>query len=204
MGDAHSELEPVKAIQSAAVRTLTETSRRTSEERLHLDALELALARSAEDEALDGEDALALDEELDLAVLLAEVVEADALANRGAAPSLEVERAAADGRAVDAVALGLGRDVADGLVGGVRGREVGVHLARAVSAPHEARRPAAVVAAAARARGGLISRVAAVCVRRLAKVQWNASVPRSQQPLVEHFFPITTPNGCRFVHHANN
>ena len=165
MGDAHSELEPVKAISEEPLKETMAKSRRTSEERLHLDALELTLARGAEDETLDGEDALALDEELDLAILLAEVVEADALADRGAASSLEVERAAADGRTVDAVALGLGRDIADGLVGGVRGREVGVHLARAVSAPHEARGPAAIVAAAARARGCLISRVAAVCTR---------------------------------------
>ena len=148
MGDAHSELEPVKAISEEPLKATMAKSRRTSEERLHLDALELALAGGAEDEALDGEDALALDEELDLAVLLAEVVEADALANRGAAPSLEVERAAADGRAVRLVALRLGSDVAHGLVGGVVGREVGVDLALAISAPHEAGREAAVVTAA--------------------------------------------------------
>ena len=148
MGDAHSELEPVEAIQSAAVRTLTETSRRTSEERLHLDALELALAGRAEDEALDGEDALALDEELDLAVLLAEVVEADPLANRGTAASLEVERAAADGRAKNVVALGLRRDIAHRLVLGRVGWEVGVELACSLGAPHETRGEAAVVAPA--------------------------------------------------------
>lgn len=136
----------------------------TSEERLHLDAADAASSLVTEDKALDGEDALALDEDLELAVLLTDVVEADALADRGACAGLEGPRAAADGGTVNVVAGRERRNVADGLVGRVVGREVGVRLTCTAGAPHEARGPASVIPTATRARNGGRRVVTSVCV----------------------------------------
>lgn len=76
-------------MESVSQSCMMRRKERTSEERLHLDATDAAGSLVAEDKALDGEDALALDEDLELAVLLADVVEADALADRGARAGLE-------------------------------------------------------------------------------------------------------------------
>ena len=167
LGDAHEDSDPIQAnnqSRSAKEATCNPGDReRTSEERLHLDALEPARARVAEHEARDGEDALALDEQLELPILLPDVVQAHALPDRRARARGELERAATNRGAVRVVALGLGRDVADRLVRGVVGREVRVDLALTVRAPHEARGEAAVVATAARARGRDVEGITANC-----------------------------------------
>ena len=164
MGDAHSELEPVKAIREEPLKATMAKSRRTSEERLHLDAADAALVLVADDEPSDGENALAVDEQLELAVLRAGVVEAHALADRRARARLEGERAAADGRAVRVVAVRLRRDLAESLVGRVVGRKVGVKLAGTVGTPHETSGEATVVPPAAGARCSNLLTVAAVYV----------------------------------------
>ena len=86
----------------------------------------------AEDEAGDGELARSVNEDFDFAVGPADVVEADALADDGALPRGEAERAAADGRAELIVAVGGGWDAAHGGVLGGVGREVRVELALAL------------------------------------------------------------------------
>lgn len=120
--------------------------RGATEKGLHLHAPDATLRTVPEDQAINADDALAVSEELELAVGLAGVVELDALADGGPLAGGEGKGATADGSAVGGVALGEWRDVANALVGRELGvgerREIGVELASTVSAPHEAGREA--------------------------------------------------------------
>ena len=123
----------------------------TSEERLHLDAADAARVRVREHEARDGEHALPVHEQLELAVLRAGVVEAHALADRRARAGRERERAAPDGLPERVVAVRLGRHRAHLRVRVDAWRQVRVQLARALAPPHEPRGETALVAPPARA-----------------------------------------------------
>ena len=171
LGVAQEASLPARSNQSASSSPDTITRRSstrhscrllTSEERLHLDAPNTPRVRRPQHQAGDGEHALAVHEQLELAIGLADVVELDALADRRAGPWSERERAATDGRTKNVVALGLRRDTAHRLVLGRVGWEVGVELARSLRAPHEACGEAAVIAAATGAADSFRVAVSAV------------------------------------------
>ncbi len=149
LGNRHGEVGEVHVL----VLGRREVHRRPAKERLHLHATEAARGAIAQDEAGDADHADAVREQFELAVRLAHVVEAHALTDRRPRACGELERAAADGRAVRRVALRQRRNVAHAVVCGelrlgVRW-EVSVQLARACGAPHEARGEACRGAASA-------------------------------------------------------
>ena len=137
--------------------------RRTSKEGLHLYTSDPASRPVPEDQALHGDHAPAIDEHLQLAVRPPDVVQSHALGDDGTPTRDELERPPADGGAVGRVA-GRRWGGAEGLVGGKRGREVGVQLTVAVGAPHESGGETGVGAPPAGAVDRLGRAVAAVCV----------------------------------------
>ena len=137
--------------------------RPTSEESLELHASNTSISGVSENQTTNIDDALAVRPELELAVGLARVVEPHALAHVRTPARGERERAAADGRAVYAVARRVRWLVAHRVVLRVVRRQVCVQLAGAVRAPHQPRGETAVVAPPAGARDGLVVAVSAVC-----------------------------------------
>ena len=118
----------------------------TSEEGLHHKATNPASVAIAENKASNVDNALAVRPELKLAILLANVVQANTHGDHGGLAGLESVCATADGCAVLLIAEGLWLDAAYVVVRTVVRGQVCVHLASTVFAPHEARREAAIVA----------------------------------------------------------
>lgn len=141
-----------------------ENRRRTAKERLHHESLEPRLLSRHQDEPTDVDHALPIDEHLDLAVRLPDVVQPHALREIRALARRPGERPAPDRRAVHVVARRERRDVALHLVRRVRG-QVRVQLAHELLAPHHARGEAVLGAFAARAPGRVALGVPADCTR---------------------------------------
>lgn len=118
----------------------------TTEESLHLDTPYLPSTTVPKDEAADAGDALSVNEKLELAVGLANIVEADTFTDGGPLACGELEGTTADRCTVGGIALGEWGNVAYFLVGGEFGNgvggKVGVELAIALFTPHETGREA--------------------------------------------------------------
>jgi len=112
---------------------------------LDLYAIDVASGVATKDKIRDLYLALSTDEEFNLAVRFAHVVEAYALRDGRPFVRLDIRRPATDGRAVAGVARREKLHVALNLVLLEARREIGVHFACAFRAPHHSRRPATTI-----------------------------------------------------------
>jgi hypothetical protein len=140
----------------------------TTEEGLELHATDPSGSRVPEDQARDVDHALSIDEELDLAVRLANVVEPDALRDSGPAALGEAEGATADGSTVGGVAVRRRGDIADSLVGTKARGQVGVEFTSSTRPPHETDGEASIIATTTRAAGSLAIAVATIETGKLS------------------------------------
>jgi len=125
----------------------------TTKEGLDLSTTDQALGARAEREAGNLDHRLAIGVDLDLAVLLANVIELDTLGDLGPLAGGPLVRAAADRGAVDVVRDRLGYDLGEGLGIGIDLGKVRVELSLAVLAPHETSGPAVRVMTSTAAGG---------------------------------------------------
>ena len=134
-GDAHSEVEPITPVN---LRNSVHKRKGapTSKEGLHLDALNPAGIAVADDKPVDIDNALAVDEKLDLAISLASIVQEDTLRHSSPTASLEGECTTSHGVTVRGVAGGERRNMALLLIctelGYVERREIRVHLSQGI------------------------------------------------------------------------
>lgn len=128
---------------------------RTTEEGLELHATDPSGSGVPEDQARDVDHALSIDEELDLAVRLANIVEPNTLGDSGPAALGEAEGATSDGSTIGGVAVRRRSDVADSLVGTEAGGQVGVKFTSSTRPPHQTDGEASIIATTTRTAGSL-------------------------------------------------
>jgi hypothetical protein len=116
---------------------------RTTEECLHLHSADSASSAVAEDKATNIDDALSIDEKLDLSIGLANVVEPDTLADGGPCPRGEAKSAASNRGTVCGVAVGCRSDIANLAISSEArlsvGWKISIEFSLSTSAPHKAR-----------------------------------------------------------------
>lgn len=138
----------------------------TTEEGLSLKTTEAALGITPELQPLDIDDALSVEEELQLPVGLTDVVEANALGNGVPPAGRKTEDTPSNGSSIDGIAVRTGESVAQFLVGFkawvFRGGKVGVQLTLPFGSPHETSRPAPGVTSSAGAPNGNLFIITAV------------------------------------------
>ena len=114
----------------------------TTEECLHLHSADSASSAVAEDEATDIDNALSIDEKLDLSIGLANVVEPDALAYGGPCARREAESATSDRGTVGGIAVGCRSDIANLAISSEtrvsEGWKICIEFSLSSSAPHKA------------------------------------------------------------------
>lgn len=145
LGEANSGWEPNQ--NGAQMSHMNMRGKRlrehTTEECLHLHSADSASSAVAEDEATDIDNALSIDEKLDLSIGLADVVEPNALADGGPCARGEAETATSNRGTVGGIAVGCRSDIANLAISsearlGV-GWKIGIELSLSTSAPHKAR-----------------------------------------------------------------
>jgi len=140
----------------------------TSEESLHLETPHLTSSTIPEDESANVDDTLAIDKELEFTIGCANVVEPDALRDSSPSTAGEGERTTANRCTISGVAVRLGFDVANFLVGVERRGEVGVEFTRALTTPHETSREAGAGATASGTANSFVITVTTINAGELA------------------------------------
>jgi len=113
LGDRHGEVaEPCVRVHGAGIAAVM-----AAKETLHLDTLDPSLGAVTEYQPSDIDEALPIEEQLQLSVRLTHVIEPHTLADLVPYADFEVESTTTDGGTVSGVALRLRLDVANVLVG---------------------------------------------------------------------------------------
>lgn len=108
-----------------------------TKESLHLNTPDPALITVSQNQTTHIDNTLTVEKELELAIGLTNVVQANAFAYGNTFASGELERSTSNGGAVNGVAVREGFDVTHSIVGGERRWEVGIHFSCTIGTPHE-------------------------------------------------------------------
>jgi len=174
----------------------------STKERLHLNASELVRVAVPERKALNGPLAVAIDDQLQLAVRLADVVKLCAFGNGDELSLGEAEGATSDASAVHAVAVAVRHSGAEVLIArelGAKARvgEVSVDFTLSIGAPHETSGVAVGCTSATGAALGILVAVATIDTGELsAPVEVEVGI---ELDLVGqgHFFCVGKVHGLR-------